>query len=1447
MTTTATPPPPDVAAPGQEDLYGEMEALCQLVRLGQGRFTLALVEYDLPRAHTEVIAYLREQFSALNRVEAALSPPPPDAPLTYNVLDQLKNVAQAISPDKPPDVLICTGLETLFPQTLSTDDGQMSDELRRALQPLNLGRNLLAEMFPCPVLLFLPKAAMEIVLTSAPDIVSWKAGFFVFESDLQKVRAELVREADVKVNISWLARWRLRRLTFDELSSEARRLKALIADARALPAEPLIVARLHNRLGWTALALGDGSEADKSFAEMLRLARCENDAKLIKTAERGLRQADKLQSKRPRSLKHTVDRKQSFHGAAALSQADGLFGRETELQELLLQVTRVGNRFVTVWGETGCGKTSLVLAGVVPEVEKHAYLSVVVREWQHPASALRSAIEKACDLSLSASGSLKDWLQAAAQKTEKTIIVVCDQFEQFFTRHPNRQEREPLLKEIGACLNNFRLPCKFIFILREDYLGRMVELEKYVGDALDKNRRFYLSLFDQATALRVMRQLAGKAGLNWPDVFLSEVIKDLTEDGQVRPIELQLVGAALETLDINDEQAYSRAGRAEGLLTDYLQATLESVSKTRRELQDLKRVLLALIEEPHERLSLTTKEIAVRSKVALSRVHDELKKLIGMNLVRGYTRLEADQAQDESTNVLYELMHDVLVDSVLRLTRDLQDNHRLARKILTRALEDVRVKPRHTISLRQQRLLRNYLPVETKNDPKVRALLNRSLLWGMTKWVTLLGLIPLAILIFIQSTFTHITIEQDFSDRLVIRRGLPQLGFLPLIGNKILIDTGYSRENLAREKRSTVQGIISWELDNRRGGAIDEKKFYESFDSLVEQGQFLRKIGHKDEGLAKFLDALKKDKDGDVRREAATAFAAVFKADASLARPAFEPLLATLKEDKDDDVRRAATTALVTAIEADKSLARSAFEPLLTILKEDKENSVRAAAATVLVAAIEADQSLAKSALEPLLTALKNEPLYYEDAPPAAKVLVAAIEADKSLARSAFEPLLTILKDNHSNLHNPAAKVLAATITADKSLARSAFEPLLTILKEVKENNVRPAAVTGLVAAIEADQSLAKPAIEPLLTTLKEDKNRFNRVAAETGLMAAIEADKSLAKSALEPLLIHLKETNDRSDPYSLFRPNPVSTTAAQALAVAFKADKSLARSAFGALLTALKEDKDSHVRDATVSALMAAIEADKSLARPAFEPLLTVLKEDKYSDVRSSAARVLTAIFKADASLARPAIEPLLTVLKEDKYKDVRAAAVTGLVAAIEADQSLAKSAFEPLLTTPKEDKDRRVRSAVADALTICIISDDEVRNRASQLFADYDDYIRRGVIEGFARHLAILAKEKAASGGDPVQFLFDHLEGKQSLMPNGNAITYAVYRQVVVGAMTKWLVSKQPEAVATQDKLRERLETMRDQETRLYLRIAAWDTLTAATNLRNRQNVDDFEDIDE
>ena len=449
-----------------------------------------------------------------------------------------------------------------------------------------------------------------------------------------------------------------------------------------------------------------------------------------------------------------------------------------------------------------------MLAGLVPALERLGhYLPVVVRQWDTPEANVRRTFEETSGLSLTDLPSLSACLLHVAQQTNKTVLVVCDQFEQFFATHPRHSERQPFLQAIGVCVNDHYVPCKFVFVVRADALGHMVEFDSDVPEPLEQRKRFYLPLFSAADATRVLQQLAAKAALDWPGTFVRSVVADLTQDGRVRPVELQLVGAALAVSGISNELDYARAGRAQGLLVDYFNLVLRSVSRSQRELQVMRRVLLALVADPPGRLLLTSTEIAQRMGYAQNVVRQALDRLTEVHLVRCINASPSTTQSTDQTAARYELTHDVLVDLVLILTRDLQDKRRQANRVVNRALEDVAVRPRHTIGLRHWNLVRQHADESVLEQPKVQALLRRSFWWGVCKWFGLLPALVILTLVVVQNTFSYVSLEQDFSDRIVVRRGLPWLGFLPMIGNDVILDTGFTVDDLERKNVSRFKGL----------------------------------------------------------------------------------------------------------------------------------------------------------------------------------------------------------------------------------------------------------------------------------------------------------------------------------------------------------------------------------------------------------------------------------------------------------------------------------------------------------------------------------------------------------------------------------------------------------------------------------------------------------------
>jgi ferritin-like metal-binding protein YciE len=188
------------------------------------------------------------------------------------------------------------------------------------------------------------------------------------------------------------------------------------------------------------------------------------------------------------------------------------FGREREINELL---DRIRNYPLTLlFGLSGRGKTSLLGAGVMPQLREHGARPVLVRLRQDASlvEQVRSAWDQATG---SAASPLSLWERAYSRADMETLragppVLILDQFEEVFTLGQQRPaELEALFREL-ACVVENRIPAnlrermgndetyaqqfdehptpvRIVITLREDFLAQL-ETWKGLLPALMRNR-----------------------------------------------------------------------------------------------------------------------------------------------------------------------------------------------------------------------------------------------------------------------------------------------------------------------------------------------------------------------------------------------------------------------------------------------------------------------------------------------------------------------------------------------------------------------------------------------------------------------------------------------------------------------------------------------------------------------------------------------------------------------------------------------------------------------------------------------------------------------------------------------------------------------------------------------------------------------------------------------
>ena len=104
------------------------------------------------------------------------------------------------------------------------------------------------------------------------------------------------------------------------------------------------------------------------------------------------------------------------------------FGREEEIKELYYKV--FSNRVTVLYGESGVGKTSLVQCGLLSEVSNEKANFLTLRCTENPITTIKEKLANQFKFPLNLE--LTTLLKKVVRQTQKTVIILFDQFEEFF-------------------------------------------------------------------------------------------------------------------------------------------------------------------------------------------------------------------------------------------------------------------------------------------------------------------------------------------------------------------------------------------------------------------------------------------------------------------------------------------------------------------------------------------------------------------------------------------------------------------------------------------------------------------------------------------------------------------------------------------------------------------------------------------------------------------------------------------------------------------------------------------------------------------------------------------------------------------------------------------------------------------------------------------------------
>ncbi len=239
---------------------------------------------------------------------------------------------------------------------------------------------------------------------------------------------------------------------------------------------------------------------------------------------------------------------QSLLGPRSFKKGEKLYGRDYEIAELLDLL--IAERIVLLYSPSGAGKTSLIQAALIPELEKKKFLRVlpVMRVVEPPPSDLELPVTfnryifslllhleeplSAGDripLTELVNMELVDYLVQRAEREattdKKTVeVLIFDQFEEILTSDPTDLEiKEVFFAQLGEALNNKERWS--LFAIAEEYWGGLEPYSRLIPTRFDTT--FRLALLNEAAAFQAIQEPARRTGIEFEDVAVRQLVDDL--------------------------------------------------------------------------------------------------------------------------------------------------------------------------------------------------------------------------------------------------------------------------------------------------------------------------------------------------------------------------------------------------------------------------------------------------------------------------------------------------------------------------------------------------------------------------------------------------------------------------------------------------------------------------------------------------------------------------------------------------------------------------------------------------------------------------------------------------------------------------------------------------------------------------------------------------------
>jgi V8-like Glu-specific endopeptidase/energy-coupling factor transporter ATP-binding protein EcfA2 len=280
------------------------------------------------------------------------------------------------------------------------------------------------------------------------------------------------------------------------------------------------------------------------------------------------------------------------------------FGREQAIEEIYAEVNH--KPFITVLGASGSGKSSVILAGLIPRLKQEHWQILSLRLKQQPFNNLAQTLIPFLESDKINQAKRLDQLVSELENNQIKLsnllslaikspcLIFIDQFEELFTNNDIKTQ-QTFLNYLLELFNN-ETGIKILVTLRADFMGQCLTFDN-LAHLLKQNPPYLLTAMQQNELRAAITKPAAKLGVQFENGLVEQILREMGIEAGRLPL-LQFTLTKLWEKQARRQisfDAYRQIGGVEQSLVQYADDFWKDFQKDEKQQTRLRYTLLQLV------------------------------------------------------------------------------------------------------------------------------------------------------------------------------------------------------------------------------------------------------------------------------------------------------------------------------------------------------------------------------------------------------------------------------------------------------------------------------------------------------------------------------------------------------------------------------------------------------------------------------------------------------------------------------------------------------------------------------------------------------------------------------------------------------------------------------------------------------------------------------------